>query len=92
MNIVWWYFWHSVKIDVFQLHRAMVYNKIYIAVLMAEIMMKLNGSLQSKQPHHFQMSFHLTWKISNVHYLRLFTLDYAYFLKGFITVVINKSY
>lgn len=47
MNIIWWYFGHSIKIDVFQLHRAMVYNKIYIAVFMAEIMMKLNGPLQS---------------------------------------------
>lgn len=40
----------------------------------------------------FKMSLHLTGKISNVHHLRLFTLDYAYFLKVFNTVGINNSY
>lgn len=33
----------------FQLHTAMVYNKIYIAAFMPEIMMKLNGPPQSNK-------------------------------------------
>lgn len=40
----------------------------------------------------FKMTLHLTGKISNVHHLRLFTLDYAYFLKVFTTVGISNSY
>lgn len=47
MNIIWCYFWHSVKIDAFQLYRATVYNKMYIAMFVAEIMIKLDDSLHT---------------------------------------------
>lgn len=63
MNIIWWYFGHLVKIDVFQLYRAIVYNKIYIAVFKAEIMMKLDRSLHVNQSYHFYTSPHLTYKL-----------------------------
>lgn len=43
----------------FQLYRTKVYNKIYIAVFMAEIMVKLNGLLQANQSRYLKMSPYL---------------------------------
>lgn len=66
MNIIWWHSWHLVEIDVFQLYRMIVDNKIYITMFRAEIMMKADSSLHINCSHHFYTS-HLTWKTSYSH-------------------------
>lgn len=64
MNIIWCYFWHLVKIDVFQLYRAIVYNKLYIAMFKEEIMMNRDHSLPVSQISPFlHFSFSLEGKL-----------------------------
>ena len=71
MNIIWWYFWCLVKIDVFQLYGAIIYNKLYIAVFKEEIMMNWDHSLPESQISPFYTFPHLAQRGSCIYHLGL---------------------
>ena len=70
-GLIWWYFWCLVKIDVFQLYGAIIYNKLYIAVFKEEIMMNWDHSLPERQISPFYTFPHLAWRGSCIYHLGL---------------------